>query len=153
MSEPVNEDPGRAIDWPLLLMEGQGCFCGVHRPVWNRWTEPKPATETWWYGQWNRVIQSRVPSDGNGHTSVCRFHICCDVPSKAVSKATSSATRATGGVLIMSVSMLQSPTSISGPAGATPTNRCHSANGLATMWSWGCVGLLRIGGGKRSRCG
>ncbi len=129
-SEPVNEEPGRAIDWPLLLVEGQGRVCGVHLHVWNRWADLQPPADDWWYGRWERktidwwwgegdekffvdgekfpstfgtgsedyigyawaaeqpfptfdsayVAQSRVPIDGNGHTEVCRFHICGDVP-------------------------------------------------------------------------
>jgi hypothetical protein len=121
---------GRAIDWPLLVVEGQGRFVGVHLHVWNRWNEPAERAETWWYGRWDRksidwwwgegdekffVDGERFPStfgtgsedyvgyawaaeppfptfdsayacqpcvaiDGNGHTSVSRFHICDDVP-------------------------------------------------------------------------
>jgi Protein of unknown function (DUF2961) len=121
---------GRAIDWPLLLVEGQGRFCGIHLHVWNRWAEPEPAAEEWWYGRWDQksidwwwgegdekffVDGEKFPStfgtgsedyigyawaaeppfptfesayacqpftaiDGNGHTSVCRFQICDDVP-------------------------------------------------------------------------
>lgn len=121
---------GRAIDWPLLLVEGQGRFCGIHLHVWNRWAEPEPAADDWWYGRWERksidwwwgegdekffidgerfpstfgtgsedyigyawaaeppfptfesayACQPHVAIDGNGHTSVSRFHICDDVP-------------------------------------------------------------------------
>jgi len=121
---------GRDIDWPLLLVEGQGRFCGMHLHVWNRWVEPVQAAESWWYGQWDRksidwwwgegdekffvddevfpstfgtgsedyvgyawaaeppfptfdsayACQPFVALDGNGHTSVSRFHICDDVP-------------------------------------------------------------------------
>jgi hypothetical protein len=45
---------GRAIDWPLLLAEGQGRFCGVHLHVWNRWAEPAEPPASWWYGRWDR---------------------------------------------------------------------------------------------------
>jgi hypothetical protein len=121
---------GREIDWPLLLVEGQGRFCGIHLHVWNSWVPPVAQPEDWWYGRWDRktidwwwgegdekffVDGERFPStfgtgsedyvgyawaaeppfptfesayacqpfvamDGNGHTSVNRFHICDDVP-------------------------------------------------------------------------
>jgi hypothetical protein len=45
---------GRAIDWPVLLVEGQGRFCGMHLHVWNHWTPPAPPADDWWYGRWNR---------------------------------------------------------------------------------------------------
>lgn len=120
----------RSIDWPLLLVEGQGRFCGIHLHVWNTWPEPAELAESWWYGRWDRksidwwwgegdekffVDGERFPStfgtgsedyigyawaaeppfptfesayacqpfvalNGNGHTSVSRFHICDDVP-------------------------------------------------------------------------
>jgi hypothetical protein len=44
---------GRAIDWPLLLTEGQGRFCGIHLHVWNCWADPAQQPETWWYGRWD----------------------------------------------------------------------------------------------------
>ena len=44
---------GRAIDWPLLLVEGQGRFCGAHLHVWNRWAEPTEPPQSWWYGRWD----------------------------------------------------------------------------------------------------
>jgi hypothetical protein len=128
---------GRAIDWPLLLVEGRGRFCGVHLHVWNRWAAPQPPADDWWYGRWERktidwwwgegdekffVDGERFPStfgtgsedyvgyawaaeppfptfdsayacqpfvalDGNGHTSVSRFHICDDVPFQAAFEA------------------------------------------------------------------
>ncbi len=123
------QEQGREIDWPVLLVEGQGRFCGMHLHVWNRWAEPAPAAGTWWYGQWDRksidwwwgegdekffvdgevfpsafgtgsedyagyawaaeppfptfdsayACQPFVALDGNGHTSVNRFHVCDDV--------------------------------------------------------------------------
>lgn len=45
---------GREIDWPFLLVEGQGRFCGLHLHVWNTWQEPAEVASEWWYGQWNR---------------------------------------------------------------------------------------------------
>lgn len=43
---------GRAIDWPVLLVQGRGRFCGMHLHVWNRWTNPPPTAASWWYGNW-----------------------------------------------------------------------------------------------------
>ncbi|KPV54892.1 hypothetical protein SE17_00880 [Kouleothrix aurantiaca] len=124
------QEEGRDIDWPLLLVEGQGRFCGVHLHIWNRWAPPTEEADTWWYGRWNEksidwwwgegdekffvdgekfpstfgtgsedyvgyawaaeppfptfdsayASQPMVALDGNGHTSVSRFHICDDVP-------------------------------------------------------------------------
>ncbi len=121
---------GRLIDWPLLLAEGQGRFCGIHLHVWNSWPAPTESADSWWYGRWDRksinwwwgegdekffIDGERFPStfgtgsedyigyawaaeppfptfesayasqpyvalNGNGHTSVSRFHICDDVP-------------------------------------------------------------------------
>jgi hypothetical protein len=45
---------GRAIDWPILLADGPGRFCGVHLHVWNAWPEPAVPAPTWWYGRWDR---------------------------------------------------------------------------------------------------
>ncbi len=45
---------GREIDWPILLTEGQGRFCGIHLHVWNRWAEPEKAAPSWWYGRWDQ---------------------------------------------------------------------------------------------------
>jgi hypothetical protein len=121
---------GRLIDWPLLLVEGEGRFCGIHLHVWNRWAAPAQPAPEWWYGRWDQksidwwwgegdekffvdgekfpstfgtgsedyigyawaaeppfptfesayACQPCVPIDGNGHTSVSRFHICDNVP-------------------------------------------------------------------------
>ena len=123
------QSQGRGIDWPLLLVEGQGRYCGIHLHVWNRWKPPTPAADDWWYGRWDKksidwwwgegdekffVDSEKFPStfgtgsedyigyawaaeppfptfesayacqpyvalDGNGHSSVNRFHICDDV--------------------------------------------------------------------------
>lgn len=128
LERPIEQ--GRDIDWPLLLVEGQGRFCGMHLHVWNRWADPTEQAETWWYGRWNQksidwwwgegdekffvdgemfpstfgtgsedyvgyawaaeppfpifdspyAAQPFVALDGNGHTSVSRFHVCDDVP-------------------------------------------------------------------------
>jgi hypothetical protein len=45
---------GREIDWPLLLVEGQGRFCGIHLHVLNQWAPPAPPADDWWYGRWDR---------------------------------------------------------------------------------------------------
>jgi hypothetical protein len=45
---------GREIDWPLLLTDGPGRFCGIHLHVWNRWREPEQRADEWWYGLWDR---------------------------------------------------------------------------------------------------
>lgn len=37
----------RYPDWPLLLTEGEGRFCGVHLHVLDRWKRP---SDNWWYG-------------------------------------------------------------------------------------------------------
>ena len=121
---------GRDIDWPILLSEGTGRFCGVHLHVWNRWQEPDKPVDSWWYGMgaekninwwWGEgdekffvdgekfpstfgtgsedyigyafaaeppfpvfdsafASQPYVELDGNGHTSVNRFHLCDNIP-------------------------------------------------------------------------
>ena len=121
---------GRDIDWPLLNVQGQGRFCGVHLHVWNRWIIPEAQPSSWWYGKgpdktidwwWGEgdekffvdgekfpssfgtgsedyigyawaaeppfpifespfACQPYTPIDGNGHTSVNRFHICDNIP-------------------------------------------------------------------------
>ena len=126
------QSKGRDIDWPLLITEGEGRFCGVALHVWNRWKDPDRQADLWWYGQWNRktidwwwgegdekfyvdgeafpstfgtgsedyvgyswsaeapfpmfetafACQPYVELDGNGHTSVNRFHIADNVPFK-----------------------------------------------------------------------
>jgi hypothetical protein len=45
---------GRKIDWPILLTRGSGRFCGLALHVWNRWSEPEEAAESWWYGRWDK---------------------------------------------------------------------------------------------------
>jgi hypothetical protein len=45
---------GRDIDWPILLTKGSGRFCGLALHVWNRWSEPNEAAESWWYGRWDK---------------------------------------------------------------------------------------------------
>jgi hypothetical protein len=49
---------GRDVDWPLLLTEGQGRFCGISLHVWNPWPEPEQKAATWWYGAW---LEKSVP--------------------------------------------------------------------------------------------
>ncbi|MDI4643523.1 glycoside hydrolase family 172 protein [Cohnella hashimotonis] len=128
--ERYEEGGDRWPDWPLLLAEGPGRFCGVHLHVYNAWKIPEQEAETWWYGKWDRktidwwwgegdekffvdgetfpstfgtgsedyigyawaaeppfpmfdsafASQPYVEIDGNGHTSVNRFHICDNIP-------------------------------------------------------------------------
>jgi hypothetical protein len=124
------QSKGRNIDWPFLITEGEGRFCGMALHVWNRWKIPDKQADLWWYGQWDRktinwwwgegdekffvdgekypstfgtgsedyigyawsaeapfpmfdspfACQPYVALDGNGHTSVNRFHIADNVP-------------------------------------------------------------------------
>ena len=124
------QSKGRDIDWPFLITEGEGRFCGVALHVWNRWKKPEERADLWWYGQWDRktinwwwgegdekffvdgenfpstfgtgsedyigyawsaeapfpmfespfACQPYVELDGNGHTSVNRFHIADNAP-------------------------------------------------------------------------
>lgn len=117
-------------DWPLLLAEGAGRFCGVHMHIYDQWSQPSEESPMWWYGQWDDktidwwwgegdekffvdgedfpstfgtgsedyigyawaaeppyalfdsayAVQSLMPVDGNGHTSVMRLQICDNVP-------------------------------------------------------------------------
>jgi len=121
---------GRDIDWPFLITEGKGRFCGMALHVWNSWKTPDRQADLWWYGQWDQktidwwwgegdekffvdgekfpstfgtgsedyigyawsaeapfpmfespfACQPYVEIDGNGHTSVNRFHIADNVP-------------------------------------------------------------------------
>jgi hypothetical protein len=41
-------------DWPLLLTQGSGRFCGAHLHVYDAWVKPAEKPETWWYGRWDR---------------------------------------------------------------------------------------------------
>jgi len=41
-------------DWPLLLADGSGRFCGANLHVYNAWRQPAQLPEPWWYGRWNR---------------------------------------------------------------------------------------------------
>lgn len=117
-------------DWPLLLLNGKGRFCGVHMHVFDTWLDPQAESDMWWYGQWDDktidwwwgegdekffvdgekfpstfgtgsedyigyawaaeppfalfdsayATQSRMPVNGNGHTSVMRLQICDNIP-------------------------------------------------------------------------
>lgn len=40
-------------DWPLLLVEGVGRFCGIHMHIYDKWKKPAEPSEMWWYGQWD----------------------------------------------------------------------------------------------------
>jgi hypothetical protein len=47
-------DDGRSIDWPLILINGMGRFCGVSLHIENKWDEPEKVADEWWYGKWNK---------------------------------------------------------------------------------------------------
>jgi hypothetical protein len=49
-----DSDGDRWPDWPLLLADGFGRFCGAHLHVYNAWHQPAEKPETWWYGRWDR---------------------------------------------------------------------------------------------------
>ena len=124
------QSKGRDIDWPFLIVEGEGRYCGMSLHVWNRWKMPDKQADLWWFGQWDKktidwwwgegdekffvdgekfpstfgtgsedyigyawsaeapfpmfdspfACQPYVELDGNGHTSVNRFHIADNVP-------------------------------------------------------------------------
>ena len=44
---------GRNIDWPILITEGNGRYCGMTLHVQNEWQEPKNQAANWWYGKFN----------------------------------------------------------------------------------------------------
>ena len=44
---------GRDIDWPLLVTEGKGRFCGATLHVQNEWEEPENEAVNWWYGKYD----------------------------------------------------------------------------------------------------
>lgn len=117
-------------DWPMLRCQGKGRLCGVHLAVDNRWPEPEPPADEWWYGVaedksidwwWGEgdekffvdgeafpstfgtgsedyigyawaaeppfalfdsafACQNAMPLNGNGMTSVARFHIADNIP-------------------------------------------------------------------------
>lgn len=48
-------EPGgdRHPDWPILLTNGSGRFCGIHLHVLDTWEQPTEESQTWWYGQWD----------------------------------------------------------------------------------------------------
>lgn len=46
-------DRGRDIDWPILITNGKGRYCGMTLHVQNQWEEPKNKAENWWYGKFN----------------------------------------------------------------------------------------------------
>ncbi|MEM7369680.1 MAG: DUF2961 domain-containing protein [Bacteroidota bacterium] len=49
--EQVQSD-GRDKDWPLLLTQGKGRFCGLSLHIQNEWEEPEEEVKNWWYGKW-----------------------------------------------------------------------------------------------------
>ncbi len=44
---------GREKDWPLLVTEGNGRFCGMTLHIQNEWEEPEKETVNWWYGKYS----------------------------------------------------------------------------------------------------
>lgn len=50
--ERFEENGDRWPDWPLLLAEGKGRYCGVSMHVYNTWEKPEEEPQTWWYGRW-----------------------------------------------------------------------------------------------------
>jgi len=48
------QSKGRNIDWPFLITEGEGRFCGIALHVWNRWKIPDKRANRWWFGQWDQ---------------------------------------------------------------------------------------------------
>lgn len=46
------QSKGREKDWPLLVTEGRGRFCGVTLHIQNEWEEPEKETVNWWYGKY-----------------------------------------------------------------------------------------------------
>ena len=100
------DSPDRAIDWPMLMVQGRGRFCGVMLHVWNPkggwWGEGDekffvdgerfPSTfgtgsEDYFGYAWcnptlfTRAFHNQTISMGNrGHVSVNRWHIADNVP-------------------------------------------------------------------------
>ncbi|AYW50158.1 DUF2961 domain-containing protein [Tetragenococcus halophilus] len=50
--ERFKKNGDRWPDWPLLLVEGKGRYCGVSMHVYNTWEQPEEEPQTWWYGRW-----------------------------------------------------------------------------------------------------
>ena len=46
------QSKGRDKDWPLLVTEGKGRFCGITLHIQNEWVEPEKETVNWWYGKY-----------------------------------------------------------------------------------------------------
>lgn len=44
---------GRKLDWPLLVTEGSGRYCGMTLHIRNEWEEPTKEAENWWYGKFD----------------------------------------------------------------------------------------------------
>jgi hypothetical protein len=45
---------GREIDWPILLTNGVGRYCGLHLHVTNQWHAPAEPPKSWWNGVWDQ---------------------------------------------------------------------------------------------------
>lgn len=52
-TQDFTEGEQRWPDWPMLVAEGCGRFCGVHMHVYDYWQTPKEDSQMWWYGQWD----------------------------------------------------------------------------------------------------
>lgn len=44
----------RYPDWPMLIAQGAGRFCGVHLRIENTWPSSNSTADNWWYGKWDR---------------------------------------------------------------------------------------------------
>ena len=44
---------GRKLDWPLLVTEGKGRYCGMTLHIRNEWEEPEEEAANWWYGKFD----------------------------------------------------------------------------------------------------
>lgn len=47
------QNHGRELDWPVLVVEGKGRFCGMTLHIQNEWEEPKEEASNWWYGKFD----------------------------------------------------------------------------------------------------
>lgn len=67
------EGGDRHPDWPVLLTEGRGRFCGLSLHVYNNWWDPIVPADTWWYGKWHPTLPYHVSIDwfwGEGREKV-----------------------------------------------------------------------------------
>lgn len=57
------EGGDRHPDWPVLLLEGTGRFCGMSHHVYNNWRDPVIPADSWWYGKWHPTLPYHVSTD------------------------------------------------------------------------------------------